>query len=117
MASGFRDKGVLEMPKRGTAEHPAFNGIDDLRIPRSIRENSRWSQERKQAWVDAENEKWRVVETCENCGKELIALEVEPHKFSHVKSSRARQILGMIYSYRTHPEDLEEIKEFLAKHG
>lgn len=114
MASGFRDKGVLEMPKRGTAEHPAFNGIDDQRIPLSIR---RRPVEAVRVWVDAENEKWRVVETCENCGKELIALEVEPHKLAHVKSTRARQILGMIYSYRTHPEDLEEIKEFLAKHG
>lgn len=88
-----------------------FKGIDDPRIPHSIRSRS---SEDIQAWVDKENERLAVVDTCTQCSPShpLMASEVAPHKLTHI-SPRARVIVGMLMDSRTKPEAIIEVKNYL----
>lgn len=81
---------------------------DPATLPRGIR---RRSQEDRQTFADAHNERWRIVETCPVCKRGLVAEEVRQHRLNHLSSS-ARRIIGS-YDLAS-PEVQAEVKKFLG---
>ena len=56
--------------------------FNDLELqPRSIREGD--PNERK-AWIYEQNERWKIVDECDQCGRPLVAEEVVSHRMNHV---------------------------------
>lgn len=98
--------------KIGTRGYEPYSGPDDERLPRGMR--TRWPEERRAAWVEWANEEFLVVAECDKCQKPLIAREVAAHYLTHVDSTRARQVIGMLAdTTRFNDADLDEIRAYL----
>jgi len=94
-----------------------FNGPDDPNLPSVIRGASLVSgrmmtpQERER-WIDDYHRRFTVVETCKDCGRELVEEERNAHHRSHL-SSKARRVVGMLDRYAD-PALYDEVARYIA---
>lgn len=91
-----------------------YAGADDPAIPSDVRrywERRGIARERREAWVAAENERWREVSSCQLCSRGLVAEEVRPHLIGHL-SSRVRVLARMAEVLSS--SEREELRTWLS---
>jgi hypothetical protein len=71
----------------------SIKGLDfDTIAPRSL------AGERRAQWVAENNKRWAIVGQCMECGRDLVAEEVVPHRLNHVPDrlrSLARDVAAL----------------------
>ena len=74
-------------------------------MPAALRPGGRaHSPERVAAWAEEMAARWSFVETCEACGRELVAEEAAAHRLAHVPEpirSLARDLAALPRDQRT----------------
>lgn len=77
---------------RGWVGH-VFDPSDDRTMPHFTRN---MSGTERAFWAQAQTERYRVVDTCKHCGRDLIDGEQIPHRLKHASNGRVRAAVGTV---------------------
>lgn len=89
-----------------------FTGPHDDRLPTVAQ---RMPEERRLAYIDEHNKRYKIVEECSECSEPLIAEELTQHYIDHIPLGDARVLCGMYV--RAKPEVQSLFRTWLAEHG